>query len=285
MYTEDKKPLGLTPLSSLATDDTFIIGDTSDTDEVVKTISFSNLFTQFLALITASLSGLGDVFGPTSATDNAIARFDATTGKLIQNSGVTIDDTGNLTIGTGGATPNLNLGDSFRVRGNSGHSEFTMNFTGKKYRFRNSSSVTKVEIDADTGATTFSGDVTVPDEAYDATAWNGSLEVPTKNAVRDKIESMSTSSGITRSVNVTSGNVTAGASASTDYVYFVAGAHTVSIPAATSNTNRYTIKNNHSAAITVDTVGAETIDGAASISIAPEDSVDLISNGTNWFIV
>jgi hypothetical protein len=34
------------------------------------------------------------------------------------------------------------------------------------------------------------GDLTVADEAYDATAWNGSLEVPTKNAIRDKIESM-----------------------------------------------------------------------------------------------
>lgn len=37
---------------------------------------------------------------------------------------------------------------------------------------------------------TLSGDLSVPDEAYDATAWNGSLEVPTKNAVRDKIQSM-----------------------------------------------------------------------------------------------
>ena len=40
------------------------------------------------------------------------------------------------------------------------------------------------------GAKTFSSDVIVPDEAYDATAWNGSLEVPTKNAIRDKIETM-----------------------------------------------------------------------------------------------
>lgn len=38
---------------------------------------------------------------------------------------------------------------------------------------------------------TFTGDIVVPDEAYDATAWNGSLEVPTKNAIRDKIESLS----------------------------------------------------------------------------------------------
>lgn len=33
-------------------------------------------------------------------------------------------------------------------------------------------------------------DIIVPDEAYDATAWNGNLEVPTKNAIRDKIESV-----------------------------------------------------------------------------------------------
>lgn len=92
-------------------------------------------------------------------------------------------------------------------------------------------------------------------------------------------------SGITRSVTVTSGNVTAGSTAATDYVYFVAGAHTVSLPAASGNTNLYTIKNNHSANITVDTVGAETIDGTASISVAPEESVQIISNGTNYFIV
>ena len=36
----------------------------------------------------------GDVVGPSSATDNAIARFDTTTGKLIQNSVVTVSDTG-----------------------------------------------------------------------------------------------------------------------------------------------------------------------------------------------
>lgn len=46
-----------------------------------------------------------------------------------------------------------------------------------------------------TGVTTFafnSIDVTVPDEAYGA-GWNGSLEVPTKNALYDKIETLSSS--------------------------------------------------------------------------------------------
>jgi hypothetical protein len=39
----------------------------------------------------------GDVVGPASSTDNAIARFDSTTGKLLQNSVVTIGDTGAAT--------------------------------------------------------------------------------------------------------------------------------------------------------------------------------------------
>jgi hypothetical protein len=36
----------------------------------------------------------GDVFGPASSTDNAFARFDSTTGKLLQNSTATLSDTG-----------------------------------------------------------------------------------------------------------------------------------------------------------------------------------------------
>jgi hypothetical protein len=58
----------------------------------------------------------GDVVGPASATDNAIARFDTTTGKLLQNSGATIDDSGNLTAnnvsGThSGTSSGANSGD------------------------------------------------------------------------------------------------------------------------------------------------------------------------------
>lgn len=38
----------------------------------------------------------GDVVGPASSTDNALVRFDSTTGKLLQNGVTTEDDTGNL---------------------------------------------------------------------------------------------------------------------------------------------------------------------------------------------
>lgn len=44
-----------------------------------------------------SSGGTGDVVGAASSTDNAIVRFDGTTGKLIQNSVATLDDTGVLT--------------------------------------------------------------------------------------------------------------------------------------------------------------------------------------------
>ena len=42
-------------------------------------------------------SGTGDVVGPGSSTDDALARFDTTTGKLIQNSTATLSDAGTLT--------------------------------------------------------------------------------------------------------------------------------------------------------------------------------------------
>jgi len=46
-----------------------------------------------------TLAGASDVTGPASATDNAIARFDGTGGKTIQNtSGATIDDSTNVTF-------------------------------------------------------------------------------------------------------------------------------------------------------------------------------------------
>jgi hypothetical protein len=60
------------------------------------------LVTDGSGVLSWSSAASGDVYGPASATDNAIARFDSTTGKIIQNSVVTIaDTTGNMTgVGT-----------------------------------------------------------------------------------------------------------------------------------------------------------------------------------------
>lgn len=43
-----------------------------------------------------AIEGLGIVKGPASSTDNAVARFDSTTGELVQNSAVIIDDSNNV---------------------------------------------------------------------------------------------------------------------------------------------------------------------------------------------
>jgi hypothetical protein len=43
-----------------------------------------------------------NILGPASGTDNAIARFDGTTGKLIQDSGATLSDTGVINLPAGG---------------------------------------------------------------------------------------------------------------------------------------------------------------------------------------
>jgi hypothetical protein len=56
-------------------------------------ISTSGTYPNFTITNTSPSLG-GDVLGPASSTDNAIARFDTTTGKLLQNSVVTVGDTG-----------------------------------------------------------------------------------------------------------------------------------------------------------------------------------------------
>jgi len=60
----------------------------------------------------ATPAGAGDVVGPASATDNALARFNLTTGKLIQNSGVIVDDSNNVT-----GIANLSMSGDLAVTG------------------------------------------------------------------------------------------------------------------------------------------------------------------------
>jgi hypothetical protein len=54
-----------------------------------------------VTLLASTAGASGDVVGPASSTDNALARFDSTTGKLIQNSVGILSDAGILTGLTG----------------------------------------------------------------------------------------------------------------------------------------------------------------------------------------
>ena len=93
-------------------------------------------------------------------------------------------------------------------------------------------------------------------------------------------------SGITRSVNVISTPQTAGATAVTDYVYFVSGTTTLTLPTAVGNTNRYAVKNTGVATVTVATTSAQTIDGSSTASLpVANSSLDIISDGANWRVI
>lgn len=71
-------------LTSVATGDEIAVFDVSETGNVkTKKATVSNI-----------AAGAGAVIGPSSATDNAVVRFDSTTGKLVQNSAFIVDDSG-----------------------------------------------------------------------------------------------------------------------------------------------------------------------------------------------
>ena len=98
----------------------FTINNTAPDQTVVLNagtgISTSGTYPNFTITNTSPSLG-GDVAGPSSATDNAVARFDTTTGKLIQNSLVIVDDSGNVTgVNTLTAT-NLTVNDDTTLGG------------------------------------------------------------------------------------------------------------------------------------------------------------------------
>ena len=81
---------GTNPVADSATD---VLTLTSSDGSILIT---GNSATDTIDLTVVGGAAGGDVDGPASATDNAIARFDGTTGKLIQNSGATLSDLGVL---------------------------------------------------------------------------------------------------------------------------------------------------------------------------------------------
>jgi hypothetical protein len=98
----------------------FTINNTAPDQVVVLTagtgISTSGTYPNFTITNTSPSLG-GDVVGPASATDNAIARYNLTTGKLIQNSGVIIDDSNNVSGVVTLTTTNLIVNDDTTLGG------------------------------------------------------------------------------------------------------------------------------------------------------------------------
>ena len=99
--------------TSNATSHTVTLSATGGSVKLVEwswiTLTTTGTSADWIVTIASTGGGSGDVVWPASATDNAIARFDSTTGKLIQNSTVTIDDSGNISGGSLSTTGNVNV--------------------------------------------------------------------------------------------------------------------------------------------------------------------------------
>ena len=97
-------------MTNTATDGQLLIGKTSAIPAfaTVTSSDSSITFTPGANTLSMQVAGYsGFVVGPASATDNALCRFDNTTGKLIQNGVITEDDTGNLSISAAVSGGNL----------------------------------------------------------------------------------------------------------------------------------------------------------------------------------
>lgn len=84
-------------------------------------------------------------------------------------------------------------------------------------------------------------------------------------------------------VNVTTTS-TLVASPYVEYVVLLKSGALPTLPTAVSNTSLYRIKNVTASPITLATTSSQTIDGSKSIIVRPNVVVDLVSDGSNWFV-
>ncbi|MDB5162337.1 MAG: hypothetical protein JWM52_845 [Candidatus Saccharibacteria bacterium] len=103
--------------------------------------------------------------------------------------------------------------------------------------------------------------------------------------VSSGVPAWSTTGSVSRLVTSISVDTTAGATASTDYTYFVTGTTIVTLPTAVGNKNIYKIANVGLAIVTVSTTSSQTINGSFSVTLPINNmSLDIVSNNANWTI-
>lgn len=89
---------------------------------------------------------------------------------------------------------------------------------------------------------------------------------------------------LARTVVSVNGVLTFGTASGTEYVYLLKSGAVPTMPTAVGNAAFYRVKNTTTAPITLLSAGG-TVDGSTSISLRPGVSVDIVSDGTNYFVI
>jgi hypothetical protein len=128
----------------------------------------------------------GATLGLSDETAGTAGVLNHTSGLLtVTSNDINLNSTGN---GVGVDTPNplakLHITETTE--------QLRLGYDSTNYTSSTVSSAGKLTLDSVSAAGDaefeFSDEVLVPDDAYNATTWNGNVEVPTKNAVRDQLE-------------------------------------------------------------------------------------------------
>lgn len=240
----------------------------------------------------------GDVVGPASSTDNAVARFDGTTGKLLQNSVAILDDSGNLSgIGTflasgdatvtrvqNGGAVELEVGNDSNTAGS--HAQIDLNVAGAsggdpKVLYTISGVAVRWHHGSDNDdSDTFK----IGQGASVGSSTEFSITTTSVSKLHNGVAYKLTTTAVSYNVLVT------------DYFIGVtsnAAARTITLPSTAIAGQTFTVKDQAGTAggsgggfaITVDAAGGKTIDGAASATINSDyGSLRFYYDGTNYFI-
>lgn len=173
-------------------------------------------------VLSATSSGTGDVVGPASATDNAVARFNLTTGKLIKDSRLIVGDgTIDITSSIGGSL-GIIVGDvfgpSFTGTGSSPAAGISFGSIVRAIAGIESYAALSTSTDASTSGGTWTSLRT------DATATNGSGTVTSLVGHRIVVDkffgagTLTTATGIGVAVGRTAGTLTTGVAIDVDAI-------------------------------------------------------------------
>jgi hypothetical protein len=257
-------------------------------------ISTSGTYPNFTITNTSPSAG-GDVVGPSSATDNAVARYDTTTGKLIQNSLVLIDDTGSVT-GVNALTAesltvnnNATLGssntDTLEVRSRittdlepNADNAKDIGTSGRNWRdgfFGRTLHTVNLEV---TGTTRFDGDQGTSGQVLTSagTGATPTWTTPTTGTVTSVAAAAGTGISVSGSPITTSGTITI-TNTAPDQVVSLTGAGTTAVTGTYPN---FTITSNDSTTGTVTSVGGTGTVSGLTLTGTVTTSGNLTLGGT-----